>query len=99
MTTRKIGLDPRAASAFVEDWQSVAPVKPADVGDLKDAMRAVGEHGLSFWDAMLWATARRIGVRLLISEDFQDGRIVEGVRIANPFVQSNAALIDREIGR
>jgi predicted nucleic acid-binding protein len=36
---------------------------------------------------------RRIGVGVLISEDFQDGRSIEGVRIANPFVAANAAVI------
>jgi predicted nucleic acid-binding protein len=39
--------------------------------DLGAAMRAVGEHRLAFRDAMLWATARRTGVRILISEDFR----------------------------
>jgi len=47
--------------------------------DLGAAMRSVGEHRLAFWDAMLWATARRTGVRILISEDFQDGRMLDGV--------------------
>jgi predicted nucleic acid-binding protein len=56
-------------------------------------MRAVREYQLPFWDALLWATARRAGVAVLVSEDFQDGRVVEGVRFANPFVPENAAVI------
>jgi predicted nucleic acid-binding protein len=74
-------------------------VEAAAIQDLDAAMRAVGEHRLSFWDAMLWATARRAGVRLLITEDLQDGRVLEGVRFVNPFAVHNDALIDREIPR
>lgn len=69
-------------------------VEYATLQDLAHAMRAVGEHGLSFWDALLWATVRRAGVQLLLSEDFQDGRNIEGVRIVNPFIARNAAFVD-----
>lgn len=72
-------------------------VENATPQDLAHALRAVGEHGLSFWDALLWATVRRAGVGLLISEDFQDGRTIEGVRVINPFAPGNTALIDRTL--
>ena len=97
--TRKIGTSPMVAAAFVEGWQAVIPIEAANTSDLVHAMRAVREHGLAFWDALLWATVRRAGVNLLISEDFQDGRTIEGVRIANPFAARNAALIDRTLPR
>ena len=53
---------------------------------------------MAFWDAMLWATARRAGVGVLVSEDFQDGQTIEGVRIVNPFTARNAAVIERALG-
>jgi predicted nucleic acid-binding protein len=34
---------------------------------------------------MLWATARRAGCRLIVTEDFQDGRELRGVWFVNPF--------------
>ena len=74
-------------------------IESATLKDLTDAMRAVREHGLAFWDAMLWATVRRAGVSLLITEDFQDGRVLEGVCFVNPFITRNDALIDRELAR
>lgn len=97
VATRKTGVDPQVAGAFVNGWNAVLQVAPHVAADLTDAMRAVREHRLSFWDAMLWATVRRVGVRLLITEDFQDGRILEGVRFANPFAAHNDLLIDREL--
>jgi predicted nucleic acid-binding protein len=45
-------------------------------------------YRLSFWDALIWATARNAGVPVVLSEDYQDGREIEGVRFVNPFKQS-----------
>ena len=94
VATRKIGLDAVTAAEVVARWQAAVPIEPASNDDLRNAMRGVREHGLPFWDALLWATVRRAGVDLLISEDFQDRRIIEGVRILNPFTSRNARLIE-----
>lgn len=51
-----------------------------------EAARGVRDHGLSYFDAQLWATARLNQVPLLLSEDFQDGCLLEGVRFLNPLV-------------
>ena len=96
VATRKIGLDPLVAQSFVEGWYAVIPVEPATMDDLANAMRAVRQYRLSFWDAMLWATVRRLGAQILLSEDFQDGREIEGIRIANPFFERNRPLIDAQ---
>jgi predicted nucleic acid-binding protein len=97
VATRKAAVDRVTAAELVDTWSAAMAVENATLQDLGHAMRAVREHGLSFWDAMLWATVRRIGVDLLLSEDFQDGRTIEGVRIANPFAPRNTALIDRAL--
>lgn len=91
--TRKMRVPGERAEAFVASWRGVFAVEAASIADLDHAMRAVREYRLSFWDALLWATVRRVGATVLVSEDFQDGRIIEGVRIANPFVAENAAMI------
>ena len=89
-TTRKNLLEAARARAFVRDWLDVFPVTAADDTALVDAMEAVEEHRLSFWDAMLWATARRIGCSAILSEDMQDGRRLSGVAIINPFAADAA---------
>jgi predicted nucleic acid-binding protein len=91
--TRKSAAAPGHAATFVTAWRAVFAVEAASLADLDHAMRAVREYQLSFWDALLWATVRRMGVAVLVSEDFQDGRVVEGVRFANPFVPTNAPII------
>jgi predicted nucleic acid-binding protein len=84
-TTRKGLLPATRAAAFVRDWLDVFDVAAADDAVLVQAMDAVAEHQLSFWDAMLWATARAAGCTALLSEDMQDGRRLGGVEIVNPF--------------
>jgi len=50
-----------------------------------EAAAGVREHRLSYWDAQIWATARLNQIPVVLSEDFQDGQWLEGVRFVNPF--------------
>ena len=61
-------------------------------------MRVMESHRISFWDAMLWATARRAGCGAILTEDFQDGRLLGGVRFINPFVDENEARVAALLG-
>ena len=83
---RKQPADAAKAYRWVGRGMTLFEVVSAIPADLNDAIEAQQEHGLQFWDAMLWATARRAGCRLLLSEDLQDGRTLGGVRFANPFL-------------
>jgi predicted nucleic acid-binding protein len=78
----------------IDAWRAVLPVQAADDSDFSTALEAVREHGLAFWDAMLWASARRAGVRHLLTEDLQDGFSLQGVTFINPFNRENDPLID-----
>ncbi|MGD0296683.1 MAG: PIN domain-containing protein [Bryobacteraceae bacterium] len=49
------------------------------------AARAVRDHSLSFWDAQLWAVAQLNQLDTILSEDFQAGSRLGGVRFVNPF--------------
>lgn len=83
--TRKKLMPVEDALAQLEDWQQLFPVVAAKGVTLARATRALQRYRLSFWDAMLWATVREAGVATLLSEDFQHGQDIEGVRIINPF--------------
>ena len=80
--------------AIIEAWRAVLPVHPAEPDDLPAALDAVKAHRLAFWDAMLWAAARRLGVRYFLTEDMQDGFALDGVRFLNPFIWANDDLIE-----
>jgi predicted nucleic acid-binding protein len=92
--SRKYRMPAIEAYGWVQSFQRLFPVVAADESDLDRAVGAVERHGLSFWDAMLWATANRAGCRMLFSEDLQDGRRLKGVLFVNPFVPANQKLVD-----
>jgi len=96
--TRKKFLEPSRASAFVRDWLDVFQVASADEAALVDAMDAVAEHRLAFWDAMLWATARQNGCSAILSEDMHDGRRLSGVEFINPFAANATARLAPLLG-
>ena len=51
-----------------------------------EATRGVRQHRLSYYDAQIWATARLNQVPTIFTEDFEDGRRLEGVQFVNPLV-------------
>jgi len=53
---------------------------------VREALRGVQQHQLNYWDAQLWAVALLHRIPVLLSEDFSDGRVVEGVRFVNPLL-------------
>jgi predicted nucleic acid-binding protein len=83
--TGKGKMPKKEAAAQILDWMELFPVVAATSKSLPKALKAVEEHSLSFWDAMLWATAAEAGVALLLSEDFQHNRVLEVTRFWNPF--------------
>jgi predicted nucleic acid-binding protein len=97
--TRKFHRSPAEASETVHEWRTGFPVVAADEACLVDAMDAVVGHQLSFWDAMIWASAKRAGCRLLLSEDGDDGRTLGGVTLVNPFASPRSPLLLEALGR
>lgn len=74
----------QAASALTQ-MVDVWPVLGVPVAVSLEAARCSAMHDLAYWDAQLWATAKLNGIALVLSEDFADGCVIEGVRFANPF--------------
>lgn len=71
---------------------AIATPMPSAIFEAIDANR---DHGIQYWDAMMWATARQIGASHILSEDLQDGRSLGGVTFVNPFNEANTGLVDR----
>jgi predicted nucleic acid-binding protein len=82
--TRKLRVDPAVARRKVEllaEFDVAAP----EVDDILAAIDLHRLHGFSFWDALVVCAAKQAGCGVLYSEDMQDAREIEGVRIVNPF--------------
>jgi predicted nucleic acid-binding protein len=57
--------------------------------DLHVAARALSEeHRLSFYDALIVASAIEAGCDVLYSDDMQHGRTIGGLAIVNPFLEA-----------
>lgn len=85
VVTRKGRLSTEEARDRIEDWQALFPVIAAGANTLSHAIDGLRRFQMAFWDAMLWATAQEAGVTVLLTEDFQDLALIEGVRFVNPF--------------
>ena len=48
--------------------------------------RGVLRHGMSYYDAQIWATARLNQIPTIFTEDFEHARRVEGVQFLNPLI-------------
>ncbi|AWK86842.1 PIN domain-containing protein [Azospirillum thermophilum] len=70
------------------------PVVAADEECFDAAVSVARDHGIPFWDALLWATAQKAGCDVLFSEDYQDGRKLGRVTIVDPFKIENRDFLD-----
>lgn len=85
VVTIKIGLPPKEIYPVIERWASAFPTFSITSQIVLEAARGVRDHGLSYFDAQIWAAARLNQVGFVFSEDFQDGQSLDGVTFVNPF--------------
>jgi predicted nucleic acid-binding protein len=62
-------------------WKIFTPT----MEDVLSATTLQREAQLSFWDAMVVEAAAQLGCGILWTEDLNDGQVLRGVRIRNPF--------------
>lgn len=61
------------------------PLAHSDGALMLDALEIKARYRISFWDAAVVAAGRRLGARVLYSEDLSDGQEYGGIRVVNPF--------------
>ena len=66
---------------YLLSWEVLVVTGPV----ILEAARGVRMHGLAYWDAQIWASARLNQIPVVLSEDFGDGAVIEGVKFVNPF--------------
>ena len=79
-------LDAAAARREAEEFMAQFPIIYPDASVLRTALRGAAAYGLSWFDAHLWACAEVHGIAVLLSEDFQHGRLYGTVAAKNPFL-------------
>jgi len=82
--TKKLCVDAAIARRKVELLSEFDVASP-EVSDVLAAIDLHRLHGFSFWDALILRAAKQAGCSVLFSDDMQNMREVDGVRIVNPF--------------
>ena len=85
VTLRRKGVALTDARNTVEDYTHWRIVEN-DVDLLRSGMAEMERWQLSFWDGLILAAARSVGVATVWSEDLSDEQDYDGVRVVNPFL-------------
>jgi predicted nucleic acid-binding protein len=80
-------IPPDSVAPQTEAWARTFPVCDTTLRVVLEALRASVRYQMPYYDAQIWAVARVNRIPLVLSEDFADGAIIEGVRFANPFAE------------
>ncbi len=84
VATQKLGLEKLYVKRTIEmfDVYETINVKPSII------FQAIDIHilnPLSFWDSLIISAAKSANCSMVLTEDMNDGQIIEGVKIQNPF--------------
>jgi predicted nucleic acid-binding protein len=85
-TTRKVArpLPPDEAAERISEFATWKVFSPT-AADVLAAIALQKQSELKFWDAMVVQAAAELGCDVLWTEDMNNGQILRGVRIRNPF--------------
>ena len=85
--TRKLrpALARDGARTDVRDYLAWRPFQPGSAL-VEEAWDIEDRYGLSFWDALVVAAARKTGCEKLLTEDLQGGQDFGGTTVVNPFL-------------
>ena len=84
--TRKVAkpMAPETAAQIIADLSAWQVHRPG-VEDVLDAIRLQARYQLSFWDAMIVASALQLGCPTIWSEDLNPGQIYDQTQALSPF--------------
>jgi predicted nucleic acid-binding protein len=82
--TRPHQLPHDMAAGLIESWSRFL-IQDMTLSLLRAALEIKARHHFSYWDAAIIAAAQALGCRELYTEDIDDGEVVGGVLIVNPF--------------
>jgi predicted nucleic acid-binding protein len=85
---RKTRLAPAQLLVILSELAATGEVVPVIPELTLRALEAMPRYAFSFWDALIWASAVENRITVIYTEDFQEGRVVEGVRFVNPFASA-----------
>ena len=82
--TRRLNFDSAKARQIVEALSVWEPVQ-IDLAILRRAWLVEERFRLSWWDALIVAAAPAAECAVLLTEDLQDGQLLDTLRVVDPF--------------
>ncbi|MFO1205733.1 MAG: PIN domain-containing protein [Burkholderiales bacterium] len=87
--TRKLSPALSAEQAgVVVSYLSRLPVAQIGTRTIIEAIALHRKFSLSFWDALIVRSAVEAGASTLYTEDLQEGQVIEGLTVVNPFAMA-----------
>ena len=85
VAVKKLKLSKQIAKEYVELFSSQLTVRQVTVPLILNAIDISIKNKLSFWDSLILSSANDNGCIIVYSEDLNNGQIVNGTKILNPF--------------
>ena len=85
VAVKKLNLTKDAAKKYVEFFTGLFSVVEVSVPLILNAVDISIKTQFSFWDSLVLSTANESNCVIVYSEDLNDGQIIGGTKILNPF--------------
>ena len=84
VATLKMGIEKLLAKKTVKmfDVYEIVTIQPSIIFKAMD-IHVLNQ--LSFWDSLIISAAKSANCTMVLTEDMNDGQVIEGVKIQNPF--------------
>jgi predicted nucleic acid-binding protein len=86
---KKIMLTKKKAEDIVNDFAEF-PLVQVDKAIVSKAMKRHQSNAFSFWDSLIVEAALQSDCSTLLSEDMQNGLVIDSLTISNPFIPSDS---------
>lgn len=83
--TRKLGVDPLLVKEMVHAFNNYETVV-ITLEMIKDAIDCSILQRVSFWDALILIAGEKALCEMIWTEDLNNGQIIRGIKVINPFI-------------
>lgn len=84
-STKRLGIDKNKMKQTLEQLSKAFPVKEITPSIIFKAIDIQIKNTLSFYDSLIISTASKSGCIVCYSEDLNNGQVIDGVKVINPF--------------
>ena len=89
--TSKMKIDKIVAKNVLHSYRNMEIIS-ADLSLIEQAVDISILFQLSFWDSLILAAAEQSNCSLVVTEDLNDGQMIRGMKIVNPFKNPSFAI-------